>query len=235
MELGLHLLPKLSHDHINLTSFSVMNVKLAAQVLSSTVAKVLLQYGPPEAAGTAKFCEMIDYFFDRLNVSNTTEYKTKQKPFLKPYTDINDDRFTWLIDVFLRYFADWKQSTVNRPGKFDDTAHSNMFISHQTYEGLQITSMSIVELLSSGVPYALTERFCQAPLEKYFGRQTAINGRKDNPSLRDFGYGDNAIRNSRSTTSIMGNVSGSGHGIDVNNIDDACVPCRKRKATQALT
>ena len=41
MELGLHLLPKLSHDHINLTSFSVMNVKLATQILSSTVAKVV--------------------------------------------------------------------------------------------------------------------------------------------------------------------------------------------------
>ena len=40
LECGLKLLPKLTHDHIKLTSFSVMNVKLAAQVLSETVGKV---------------------------------------------------------------------------------------------------------------------------------------------------------------------------------------------------
>ena len=32
---------------------SIMNVKLAAQVLSSTVSKTLTSYGPLEAAGTA--------------------------------------------------------------------------------------------------------------------------------------------------------------------------------------
>ena len=36
-ECGLHIMPKLTYEHINLTPFSVMNVKLAAQVLSSTV------------------------------------------------------------------------------------------------------------------------------------------------------------------------------------------------------
>ena len=33
-----------------------MDVKLAVQVLSSTVSKTLTSYGPPEAADTAKFC-----------------------------------------------------------------------------------------------------------------------------------------------------------------------------------
>ena len=69
-ECGLHLLPKLSHDHIKLSSYSVMNVKLAAQVLSSTASQVLHNFGPPEAAGTAMFCSMMDKFFDIMNIRN---------------------------------------------------------------------------------------------------------------------------------------------------------------------
>ena len=59
----LHMLPKLCIEHIKLTSYSIMNVKLAAQVLSSTVSNVLFTNGPPEAAGTAKFCSLMDVFF----------------------------------------------------------------------------------------------------------------------------------------------------------------------------
>ena len=53
---------KLSNEHIKLTTYSKMNVRLAAQVLSSTVSKVLLAYGPPEAAETAHFCSLMDCF-----------------------------------------------------------------------------------------------------------------------------------------------------------------------------
>ena len=56
---GLYLLPKLSYDHVKLSSYSVMNVKLAAQVLSSTVIQVLHNFGPSDAAATSTFCAMI--------------------------------------------------------------------------------------------------------------------------------------------------------------------------------
>ena len=45
-----------------------MNVKLAAQILSSTVSKVLLKYVTPESAGTAKLCSLMDMFFDIMNI-----------------------------------------------------------------------------------------------------------------------------------------------------------------------
>ena len=54
-ECGLHILPKLSYEHIKLTPYSIMNVKLAAQVLSSTVSKTLTSYGPPEAVVLQSF------------------------------------------------------------------------------------------------------------------------------------------------------------------------------------
>ena len=39
-ECGLHILPKLTNEHIKLTPYSKINERLAAQVLSSTVSKV---------------------------------------------------------------------------------------------------------------------------------------------------------------------------------------------------
>ena len=66
-----------------MNSFSIMNVCLAVQILSSSVAHVLREYGPPEAAGTVNVCELMDKYFDCMNVRNCTEHKTKLKPFLK--------------------------------------------------------------------------------------------------------------------------------------------------------
>ena len=57
----LHNLPKVSNEHIKLTPYSKLNVRLAAQVLSS-ISKVLLAYLPPEAAETAHFCSLMDWF-----------------------------------------------------------------------------------------------------------------------------------------------------------------------------
>ena len=55
----LHILPKLSNEHIKLILYSKMNVGLAAQVLSSA-SKILLAYSPPEAAETARFFSLMD-------------------------------------------------------------------------------------------------------------------------------------------------------------------------------
>ena len=54
-ECGLHLFPKITCEHIKLTSNSILKVKLAAQILSSTVSNVLSNYASPDAAETAKF------------------------------------------------------------------------------------------------------------------------------------------------------------------------------------
>jgi len=84
-EHGLHLLPKLTYDHIKLTPYSVMNVRLAAQVLSTSVSKVLDQYGLQGSTETARFCLMMDTFFDIVNIRNTNEHLHKQKPNLSRF------------------------------------------------------------------------------------------------------------------------------------------------------
>ena len=67
-----------------------------------------------------------------------------------------------------------------------------MFLSQQTYEGLQITAKSTVGLsrflLQSGMPFVLTEKFNQDVVEEYFMRQRSTGRRNDNPDIYEFGY-----------------------------------------------
>ena len=229
---GLHLLPKLLYDHIKLSSYSVMNVKLAAQVLSTTVSKVLLNYGSPDTFATANFCSMIDSFFDIMNISNPYESIQKSKPFLAPFRSLDDNRLNWLKTEFLPYFEIWLSSINTRPGNFTLNDRSKMFIPWQTYEGIKITVNSAVELitflLSNGVFSVLTERFCQDPLENYFGHQRQIGSRKDNPSVRDFCYSDNTIRNQKGFRPIK---DGNSHEDVHFKINEEPLPCRKRIKT----
>lgn len=153
MENGLKLLPRLTFEHINITSFSAMRVNLAAQVLSSSVAAVMKTYSPHDTAATAKLCEMMDSFFDCLNVRSTFEHQRKRKPFLAPYTSRQDARFQWLESDFLGYLREWQQSIQNRPGDFTQNARNKMFLSWQTYEGLQITAHSAIEATRLDVLY----------------------------------------------------------------------------------
>ena len=48
-----------------------MNVKLAAKVVSSTVSRILPQYGMPETYGAARFCMLIDLFLNIINIRDT--------------------------------------------------------------------------------------------------------------------------------------------------------------------
>ena len=229
---GLHILPKLTYDHIKLTPYSIMNVKLAAQVLSSTVSRILSQYGPPEASGTARFCMIMDTFFDIMNIRDIHSHESQCKPSLVPFTSISDPRFSCLRNVFLQYFEDWFTSIQQRDGNFSKKEKNKMFVSQQTYEGLKISVNSIIEavqfLLQHQVKYVLTERFCQDPLENYFGRQRSLGARKDNPSSRDFGYNDNSIRNQKVFKPITGNVQGNAN-IEISNEP---IPCRKKNKSQ---
>ena len=165
--LGLQLCPKIITEHIKLTPFSVMNVHLAAQVLSTSVSVALKEFGQPETAGTAKYCEMFDKFFDCLNVRNTT-----QNALL--------ERFEWLISTILPYFTNWKNSIESRRGgPYSNTDKARLFISWQTHDHTFINRSYKIPFQ---VQYVLTERFCPDPLENYFGRQRSMGRHRDNPN-----------------------------------------------------
>jgi hypothetical protein len=234
MNCGLQLCPKITINHINLTPYSRMNVRLATQVLSESVSTALLQFGDPNAKATAEYCSFLDKFFDCMNVRNSAEHILKRKPFLAPYRSVTDERFDWLKNTFLPYFAKWKESIQNRPGEFTPTDQARMFISWQTYESIQITTYSTIDLvkflLTNGVSYVFTERFCQDAVENYFGRHRQAGRRNDNPNVQQFGYQDNAFRINKTYRPIK-----SGNSRDTSDsfsISTEPLPCRPRKSTK---
>ena len=135
-----------------------MRVYLATQILSASVGTTLKEFGPETASGTSDFCLMMDKFFDCLNVRNPDEWKSKGKDYLKPYESPNDERLKEnekgekaFLDQFLSYLEKWKKSIDDRKGEFTTTDRNNMFLSQQTYEGLQMTVHSLKEI----VPFLL--------------------------------------------------------------------------------
>ena len=122
------------------------------------------RFGPPEVAVTATFYEMVDMFFDCLNVRGTTEYNRKNRLFLAPFRSVDDDRFGWLEKTFLGYLHSWEARIDSRPGNYSQDAKSRMFISLQTYQGFQITIYSVIEatkfILNHSVEFVQTEK-CQ--------------------------------------------------------------------------
>lgn len=204
---------KLTAEHVYLTPASVMNVRLAAQVLSERVGKVLTEFGGPECRETAKFVLLMDQFFDCMNGRSKKEGARKRKPNLKPYTDQNDDRFQNVFQKLLDFLLNWRDSVQRREG-FTQTEKNKMMLSLQTIKGLLITLKAFPEavkyLLSQGVEYVLGNRFCQDPVEKHFGRHRSLGRRCDNPSLWAFGYGENKLRMSRTLSLAIqpkGNVT----------------------------
>ena len=233
-EFALHRLPKLTLDHVVLTSFSKMKVKLAVQVLSRTVSRCLLECKDPSVVGTAMFCQMVNDFFDCTNVRSTSEHERKRNERIRPYTSPEDERLIWMKDTFLKFLEDWKQSIKVREGKFTAAEQEKMFLSNQTYEGFKISVNSHVEaikfLLSEGFSYILTERFMQDVIEDYFGHQRTQRGRSDNPTAEQFGYNDLTIAVKRDIApSVSGNTGGRYGKAKWYTVSDDPVKKRKKK------
>jgi hypothetical protein len=167
---------------------------------------LIRSYPEGEANETARFCKLMNDFFDCLNVRAYNEATCKRNVLLGPYRSQDDKRFEWLVNTFLQYFHDWKNPS------FLPTAQAKMFISQQTYEGLQITVHSTVEtvkfLLSQGVDSVLTERFQQDPLEEYFGNQSQRGRRSDNPDASQLAYNDRALDVQRNIVPIKAGNTG---------------------------
>lgn len=68
------------------------NTFLFVQVLSESVSKALQLTGGDEAVETARFVNMMDKFFDALNVHNYTHGIHARKEFQMPYTTSKDKR-----------------------------------------------------------------------------------------------------------------------------------------------
>lgn len=195
---GLRLLPKLKLEHVNLTPFSKMRVDLAAQVLSESVSKALVLVCGDEAMETAHLAEMMDKFFDALNVHNFSHGVKSLKGFQLPYTSGEDHRLKWLESDFLKYLEDWRLSVMERK-QFTKTQKNQMLLSHETQYGLTMTSKAFIELVRyvfsiPSVDSFLSQRICQDPLERFFGLQRQRGGVHENPNVVEFTTNTQALR-----------------------------------------
>ena len=144
---------------------------------------------------------------DIKNFQNNQSFEFEWKPMLAPLRSVTDWRFSWLRNFFLKSFQDWLNSVQQRQGNFTKNSGQKMFILWQTYEGLKTSVNWIIEatqiLFWYQVKYVLTERFCKDPLGNWFGRQRSLGSRKHNPSMADFGYNNNAIRNQKNSNQLL--------------------------------
>lgn len=185
---------RLSKAHIKLTSFSCMNVSYATQILSSSVVKSikkLLDNDKMKVFQTSELIKLITHmnrFFDCVN-GKERDGEVPKKEDHKAYRESGDERLKFLEGEFLKFFSDWKEEILNRPGIFSDTDRSRMIISHQSLEALQITVKgfvgSIKYMLDTAKAPAVNGRtFNQDGLEQYFSMVRQKQGDNNNPLLK---------------------------------------------------
>ena len=66
--------------------------------MSETVSKALIDAEDENVKETAKFIQMIDKFFDCLNVTNLNCGRKRKKDFQKPYEKTDDERLKVLVN-----------------------------------------------------------------------------------------------------------------------------------------
>ena len=70
-----------------------------------------------------------ELIFDIMNTQNNQSLEFEWKPMLAPLRSVNDQRFSWLRNVFLKLFQDWLNSVQKRQGNVERDASQKMFIS----------------------------------------------------------------------------------------------------------
>jgi len=85
-------------------------------------------------------------------------------------------------------------------------------------------------LRQKGVQYLFSERFCQDPVEAFFGKQRACGGRNDNPTVKQFIDNTVSLRlqGSVALDPVRGNCREKRRKKKV-VIDETPLPKRKRK------
>ena len=185
--LDLNKLYKIKEEHIQLSPQLRMRVRLAAQVLSSTMNNALLSTNNPDFIGTAEFCNIFNKWFDCLNGRYLWEGMSKRNPDLEPYKDVSDPRFHWLQTFFLGWLEEW-ETEVNSLTGLSKHERNKLILAKQTMNGLKITTNSFINLGKQlldepGVEYLLPEKLNQDRLETYFSKLRRGSGDSDNPTV----------------------------------------------------
>ena len=161
-------LKNIREEHINISPQLRMRVRLAAQVLSKSMAEAIRARNNDEMLETAQFCDHMNIWFDCLNGRNFKKGYKERNHNLHPYQNINDRRFAYLND-FLQYINEWEEEVENIPD-MSLSEKNRLKLSYQTVEGLRITTVAFPtltkELLQEAPPgtFLLAEKLNQDKL-----------------------------------------------------------------------
>lgn len=182
---GLHLGNKLKNKHIEWMK-NKMNVKLAAQLLSESVACSLefcLHEKLKEFEGcepTIKFIRFFNRLFDILNSRNLKAYEWKC-----PMNNKNHKKYVDFLKEAKTYIMSLKQSNTytcllesNRK-----TGFLGFLVCIDSLIGLYNT---IVSSQQYGMNFLSTYKFSQDHLEQFFGKVRRLGGCNNNPTARQF-------------------------------------------------
>ncbi|CAI6343939.1 unnamed protein product [Macrosiphum euphorbiae] len=176
---NLRLIPRITPQHLQLSSMSKMRVRLCTQVFSMSMAQALRFYMKKGclmlkgASETANFVEYWNNLFDNFNR-------------ILPWQGlrIGDEGFEKFYDA-INYLNSWENKVI---------AHHitpEEFLTPQTAQSLRVTLHSTIDLSmylleKCGFEYVLTGKMCQDPLEKFFGIIRQAAGPNDHPTTPTF-------------------------------------------------
>lgn len=176
--------PKLTESHINPTNFQRMKVKLATQVISTTVASsiellVSLNGLSRDASVTSEVIRKFDNLFDMLNSSNIYSSKAHKKAFVG-----SDFQLNFLHEMKL-FIANLKIIKLDKYNNYKDITNTVSFI-----KGWIITINSVIGLWNYlhqvGIEHLFTRHLNQDVLECFFGEIRIANGNALNPTPIQF-------------------------------------------------
>jgi hypothetical protein len=173
----LRFVPKLTKAHVELNNFKKMNVKLATQVLSRSVACGIRTYismkkMPVEAEDTAEFIERIDRLFDIMN-SNSRNSKSKWKnPLcLKSVEQLH------VLESDVKWIAEWKFRCKKKKTVKENLPCKQGLM--MTVNALRLVCLDLLTKHNFG--YVFTSRFNQDIVENWF---SCIRGKGRNNDSR---------------------------------------------------
>lgn len=174
----LKIAPKLTNLHFDLPGFSKMNVKLAAQIFSHSVAtgmdfcsEMFYCEGENPSEATIKFIETMDNLFDTFN----SKKAHSAKKFLRPISEKSGH--VEFLENTLKWFE-----TIKSLGEKDTLP---------CLEGWKLSIQSLLGLWDDlsknhGVKYLLTNRLNQDCAENLFSQIRGNHGRVDRPTAAQF-------------------------------------------------
>ena len=190
---------KLNQQDIFLNSYSVMNVGLAAHVLSRSMANAVRAEKWEGTDEFCNFCQYVNDFFDILNGAHSFQAIKERNPLFAYFTDPNDERYSMLQKI-LSYFKEWEEEKNQLLLKASE--RNTFFITEATFAGLERTIEGFTgssrflfrEGEASGKPVIISsKKYQQDDIEHYFGRQRTLCGGNRHPDVDEALHNGNKL------------------------------------------